>query len=202
MRKEAPMKRSLSLAAVLALSFALPAAAEDINEVFKKVNEYAAKKNYPKALEELQWAQKELEKLNQQRLAELLPKDVDGFVGEEPQVQSAMGFTTIERQYNKGEKGIQVSIAGGGGAAGGLAGIAKMGMMMGGAQPGKDQFRIDGRTATLDTAGSPELTVLLESGSVLQIRSSDESVDGATLKKFAQGLKVADLDSYLGGGKA
>jgi hypothetical protein len=196
------MKRSLSLAAVLALSFALPAAAEDINEVFKKVNEYAAKKNYPKALEELQWAQKELEKLNQQRLAELLPKDVDGFVGEEPQVQSAMGFTTIERQYNKGEKGIQVSIAGGGGAAGGLAGIAKMGMMMGGAQPGKDQFRIDGRTATLDTAGSPELTVLLESGSVLQIRSSDESVDGATLKKFAQGLKVADLDSYLGGGKA
>jgi hypothetical protein len=196
------MKRSLSLAAVLALSFALPAAAEDINEVFKKVNEYAAKKNYPKALEELQWAQKELEKLNQQRLAELLPKDVDGFVGEEPQVQSAMGFTTIERQYNKGEKGIQVSIAGGGGAAGGLAGIAKMGMMMGGAQPGKDQFRIDGRTATLDTSGSPELTVLLESGSVLQIRSSDESVDGATLKKFAQGLKVADLDSYLGGGKA
>lgn len=196
------MKRSLSLAAVLALSFALPAAAEDINEVFKKVNEYAAKKNYPKALEELQWAQKELEKLNQQRLAELLPKDVDGFVGEEPQVQSAMGFTTIERQYNKGEKGIQVSIAGGGGAAGGLAGIAKMGMMMGGAQPGTDQFRIDGRTATLDTSGSPELTVLLESGSVLQIRSSDESVDGATLKKFAQGLKIADLDSYLGGGKA
>lgn len=196
------MKRSLSLAAVLALSFALPAAAEDINEVFKKVNEYAAKKNYPKALEELQWAQKELEKLNQQRLAELLPKDVDGFVGEEPQVQSAMGFTTIERQYNKGEKGIQVSIAGGGGGAGGLAGIAKMGMMMGGAQPGTDQFRIDGRTATLDTSGSPELTVLLESGSVLQIRSSDESVDGATLKKFAQGLKIADLDSYLGGGKA
>lgn len=195
------MKRSLSLAALVALSFALPVAAEDINEVFKKVNEYASQKNYPKALEELQWAQKELEKLNQQRLAELLPKNIEGFVGAEPEVQSAMGFTTIERQYSKGEQGIQVSIAGGGGAAGGLAGIAKMGMMMGGAQPGKDQFRIDGRTATLDTSGSPELTVLLESGSVLQIRSSDEGVDGALLKKFAQGLKIGDLDSYLAGGK-
>jgi len=193
--------RSLACALLCAaLSAALPAAAEDINEVFKKVNEYVQQKNYPKAMEELQWAQKELEKLNQQRLSELLPKTIEGFVGEETEVQSAMGFTSIERQYNKGEQGIRLSIAGTGSAGGGLAGIAKMGMMMGGAQAGQDQFRIDGRTASLDTSGSPEVTVFLESGSMLQLRSSDESVDGATLKKFAQGLKIGELDDYLRGG--
>lgn len=189
-----------SLFSVAVLAGGITARAEDINEVFKKVNEYVAQKNYPKAMEELQWAQKELEKLNQQRLTELMPKTIEGFVGEEPEIQSAMGFTTIERQYTKGEQGIRLSIAGAGSAGGGLAGIAKMGMMMG-AQAGKDQFRIDGRTASLDTTGLPELTVFLESGSMLSLRSSDESVDGATLKKFAQGLKVGELDSYLQGSK-
>jgi len=198
------MNRPLIIAALSTLLFCQPAVAEDINEVFKKVEEYVQQKNFPKAMEELGWAQKELEKMHQARLAELLPGSIDGFTGEEPQFQSAMGFSSIERQYVKGDDSIRLSIAGAAGAdgMGGLAGLAKMGMMMGGAQPGTDQFRIDGRTATLDTSGSPELTVLLESGSVLQIRSSDESVDGATLKKFAQGLKIADLDSYLGGGKA
>jgi hypothetical protein len=179
----------------------LPAAAEDINEVFKKVNEYVQQKNYPKAMEELQWAQKELEKLNQQRLSDLLPKTIEGFVGEETEVQSAMGFTSIERQYNKGDQGIHLSITGAGSAGGGLAGLAKMGMMMEGSQSGKDQFRVDGRTASLETSGAPELTVFLESGSMLQLRSSDESVDSATLKKFAQGLKIGELDDYLKGSK-
>ncbi len=177
------------------------ALAEDINAIFKKVNDYAQARNYPKALEELSWAQKELTKLHQARLGELLPADVNGYKGTEPQIQSAMGFTSIERQYSQGEKEIKVSISGGSGGEGGLgnlAGLAKMGMMFGGAQPGTDQFRLDGRTATLKTDGSPELTVFLESGSLLQLTAS-EGVDAASLKKFAEGLKIGELDSYLKG---
>ncbi len=174
--------------------------AEDINQVFSKVNEYVQQKNYPKALEELSWAQKELEKMHQGRLAELLPADVAGFKGSEPELNSALGFSNVEREYTSGEKSIQLSLTGTGGTEGlgGLAGLAKMGMMMGGVQAGKDQFRIDGRTASLDTTGTPELTVFLESGSLLQLRAA-EGVDGPTLKKFAEGLKVADLDAYLKG---
>ncbi len=198
------MKRLVSLLTSCVLALPAVAFSEDLNEVFKKVTEYSQQRNYPKAMEELQWAQKELEKLHQQRLQELLPANIDGFKGEDAQFQSALGFTNIERQYVKGDQSIRLSISGssGAGGMGGLADIAKMGMMMGGTQPGKEQFRLDGRTASLDSSGgSPELTVFLDSGSILQLQTSDESIDGASLKKFAQGLKLGDLDTYLKGSK-
>lgn len=191
----------LSLIGASLASSAQVAIAEDINEIFKKVNDYAQAKNYTKALEELSWAQKELIKLHQARLGDLLPAEVDGYKGAEAKIQSAMGFTNIERQYSQGEKEIKVSISGSSGGEGGmgnLAGLAKMGMMFGGAQPGVDQFRLDGRTATLKTEDSPELTVFLESGSLLQLTGS-EGIDAAALKKFAEGLKIGELDSYLKG---
>lgn len=195
------MKKTALITAFLCSYMVQPALAEDINEVFKKVNEYVQQKNYPKAMEELGWAQKELEKMHQTRLGELLPSDVAGFKGGQTEFQAVMGFTNIEREYTSGEKSIRVTITGTSGTEGmgGLAGLAKMGMMMGGTQAGMDQFRIAGRTANLDTTNSsPELSIFLESGSILKL-SSGEGVDGPALKKFAEGLKVADLDSYLKG---
>lgn len=198
------MKRQIATAAIFSLLFAVqPALSEDINDVFKKVNEYVQQKNYPKAMEELTWAQKELEKLHQQRLSELLPAEVEGYKGGDTQVQQMMGFSNIEREYSNGEKNIRLAISGTSGTEGmgGLAGIAKMGMMMGATQQGRDQFRINGRTASLDTTNSsPELSVFLESGAVLQL-TTDEGVDGPTLKKFAEALKIGDLDNYLKGAK-
>jgi len=198
------MKRLICVATLLSLCFSYQSAlGEDINEVFKKVNEYTQQKNYPKAMEERTWAQKELEKLHQQRLSELLPAEVDGFKGGDTQVQQMMGFSNIEREYTNGDKNIRLAITGTSGTdgMGGLAGIAKMGMMMGATQPGRDQFRINGRTASLDTtSGSPELSVFLESGSVLQLTTGD-GVDGPALKKFAEALKIGDLDTYLKGAK-
>ena len=195
------MNRTILAASLASLFLSQPALAEDINEVFKKVNEYVQQKNYPKAMEELGWAQKELEKMHQARLSELLPGEIDGFKGGDTQVQQVMGFSNIEREYSNGEKSVRVAISGAEGM-GGLAGIAKMGMMMGGTQAGKDQFRIAGRTANLDTtSGTPELSIFLESGSLLQL-STSEGVDGPALKKFAEGLKVADLDAYLKGAKS
>jgi hypothetical protein len=44
--------------------------------------------------------------------------------------------------------------------------------------------------------------VLLESGGILQLQANGESVNAASLKKFAQALKLGDLDSYLKGGKS
>jgi hypothetical protein len=198
------MKRYIIAAAAFSsYLFSQSAFGEDINEVFKKVNEYVQQKNYPKAMEELSWAQKELEKLHQTRLSELLPAEVDGFKGGDTQVQQMMGFSNIEREYTNGEKNIRVAITGTSGTEGmgGLAGIAKMGMMMGATQGGRDQFRINGRTASLDTTNdSPELSVFLESGAVLQLTTGG-GVDGPALKKFAEALKIADLDTYLKGAK-
>lgn len=195
------MRKSLAIAAVVSALFSQVALGEDINEIFKKVNEYVQQKNYPKAMEELSWAKKEIEKLHQQRLAELLPNQIAGFTGGETQVQEVLGFSNIEREYTSGEKSIRLAITGSAGSEGmgGLAGLAKMGMMMGGTQSGQEKFRISGRTATLDTTNeAPELQILLESGSIVQLTTSN-GVDGPSLKKFAESLKVAELDSYLKG---
>jgi hypothetical protein len=197
------MKVKAIAAGVLILVAPQLSRAEDINEIFKKVNGYVTEQNYTKALEELSWAKKEIEKLNSTKIGTLLPTTVNGYTGGEVKVQSALGFDNIERTYTGSGKNIQVSITGGGAAGGpmgGLAGLARMGMMMGGQQPGMDSFRLDGRTANLDTTGGKaELTVFLDSGAILKVEGS--GVDGATLKSFAEGLKISNLDNYMRGTK-
>ena len=169
------------------------------------MNEYVAQENFPKALEELSWAGKEIEKLHVAKISKVLPAAVNGFTGDAPKFQSVMGFSTIEREYKKGSDSIKLSIEGASsaapaGAAGGLVGLAKMGMMMGGEQ-GSETMRIDGKTASLKTEGAtPNLTVALDSGSILKLEAQG-SVSADTLKSFAEGLKIAELDSYLRGAK-
>ncbi|MCB0321803.1 MAG: hypothetical protein KDD60_12825, partial [Bdellovibrionales bacterium] len=77
--------------------------AEDINELFKKVQDYVSKKNYTKALEELAWARKEIEKLHNSGLQAYFPEELDGLKGSEFEVSSALGLTNVERQYKGGE---------------------------------------------------------------------------------------------------
>jgi len=197
------MRTKTILLGFLALVIPQFALAEDVNELFKKVNTYITEQNYPKALEELSWAKKEIEKLNSTKIGTLLPATVNGFTGGEVKVQSALGFDSIERDYTGNGQKISVSVTGGGagGAMGGLAGLAKMGMMMGGQQPGVDSFRLDGRTANLDTSsGKAELTVFLDSGSILKVEGQ-QGVDAAALKSFAEGLKISNLDNYMRGTK-
>ena len=194
----------LALIALNVLLVPAYARAEDLNAILKRVNDYIAQENFPKALEELTWAEKEVQKMNTQKLGKVLPGEVQGFVGDPVKSQSAMGFTSIERNYKKGNQTIALSIAGTssgpGGAGAGLAGLARMGMMMG-AQEGTDTFRLDGKVATIKTEGSyPEITVALDSGSILSIKGTN-AVDQATLKTFAEAFKISDIDNYLRGGK-
>ena len=75
-------------------------------------------------------------------------------------------------------------------------------MMFGGAGiPGQETLRIDGKTAQLmlnPDSNSGELTIILESGSILKLEMNN-SADKATLEKFAQALKVGEIDTYLKG---
>jgi hypothetical protein len=173
--------------------------AEDINEIFKRVNEFVTQKNYPKALEELNWAKKEIEKMNSSSLTSFFPDSLAGFTGAKAEVSNALGMTNISRRYSKGEKSVNVSLTGGGpaGALGGLAGIGKMAAMFGG-EAGQDTFRLQGRTAMLrDDGGAPELQVFLDSGSILTL--SGDNATGAELRGMAEALKLDALDSYLRG---
>lgn len=182
--------------------------AEDINAIFKRVNDFVAAKNYSKAIEELGWASKELEKMNSQQIQSFLPDQLAGFVGKKVESNSALGFTNIERQYEKTGTStrVKISITGGGGgaAAGGLGGLAafgKMAALMGAGAGGQDTFRISGRTATMEKnedGKSAHLTVFLDSGSMLSLEM-DNAADDSKLKEMAEALDINKLDNYLRG---
>jgi hypothetical protein len=202
------MKKLLLIAALL-ISFApVSSRAEDINTIFRKVNDLITAKNYTKALEELGWAQKEIEKMNLTQIQSFFPDTLAGFTGAKFEANSALGMSNLERQYTKagGTESIKLSLSGsasGGSGAGGLGGLAafgRMAAMMGGQGAGKDTFRISGRTAQLENedAGSPQLTVFLDSGSVLSLEASN-GTNADTLRSVAEALKINDLDNYLRG---
>lgn len=197
------------LAFVLALIAMSPlaAAAEDINEIFKKVNEYVASKNFPKALEELNWAKKEIEKQNQDALRSFLPDQLAGFIGEKFEATNAFGISNIERSYKKDSTTVRISLTGGSGASGaspfgGIAALGSMAAMMGAQQgTGHDTLRVAGRTATLDLeegSDNGSLTVFLESGSILKLEM-DSGASRTALTSVAEAIKLNDLDNYLKG---
>ena len=174
--------------------------AEDLNEIFKRVNDLIAQKNYPKALDELGWAKKEIEKMNSNAVQTYLPDSLGGFTGGKTTVNNAMGMMNIERPYTKGDATVKVSLVGGsgGGAMGGLAAMGKMAAMFGGGE-GQETVRIQGRTAMLKTSSAePELQIFLDSGSVLTF-NAESGMSGTDLKAMAEAMKLDDLDKYLRG---
>lgn len=193
---------SIVLCALVAFPSAV-AGAEELDAIFGKVNELVGKKNYPKALEELSWAEKEIQKLHNQRLQEFFPNELAGFTGGKTEAGGAMGFSSVERRYTKGSTSVSVALLGGGGSAlggmGGLAAIGQMAAAFGGTQPGMDTFRIAGNTATLQVKNnSAELSVFLSGGSILKLEMQNGK-DGEALKSMANALKLSDLDTYLKG---
>lgn len=193
MTSEVPMKNLLFILLISSLSFA-----EDINKIFSKVNEYVAEKQYSKALKELSWAEKELQKLHSTKLQEFLPETLAGFSGGKPETNSAMGFMSIERTYTKEGSKVKASILGGSGAVtSGLASLGAMAAAFGTMDPSVETLRIDGKTATLRKDGTtPELTVSLDGGTMVKF----EGIKGESdLKAIAEAFKFSELEKYLKG---
>lgn len=196
------MKLRVLLCAVLLAANVIPAVAEELQALVAKVTSFAEQGNYPKALEELAWVEKELQKRHTDKLTSLLPASISGLEGQPVQAQSALGMSTLERAYGQGGQRIKLSLTGtgssGAAAGGGLAALGRMGAMMG-QQPGTDTFRVDGRTATLRTQGNrSELTLFMESGAILKLEQSG-SKDGSALKEAVESMQLDKLDAYLKG---
>ena len=196
-----PLLRSLVFSVVILI----PAVSnsEELPDIFKRVQEFVDKQNFPKALEELSWAKQEIEKKNAQKLQTLLPDELNGYKAGKAEVNTALGMLNIERKYTGADGSISISLTGGGaaGAAGGLGGgLAQIGRMaaMFGAQAGQETVRISGRTASLEQnpdRNDATLSIFLDSGSIIKF----EGKDGAKLKAFAEALKIDSIDSYLRG---
>lgn len=146
------------------------------------------------ALDEARWCVEGLEQLKQQQTLAVLPDEVDGFKGGETSSEKVLGMSMIERKYARDSSVIEVSLTGAGGAGGGLAAIAQMGMKLG-AQAGK-KLRIQRRTVVDMSEGSnPTFMVQLRSGSVLNISSNN--TDYETTLSFIKAFPIADLDDVL-----
>ena len=195
------VKRLAVSAVVMVAGLVQVGHAEDLNTIFGRVKTLADQGNYAKALEELAWARKELENKNNEKLQNLLPPTLAGFSADKGKAESVMGMTNVERNYTQGDKAVRVSLTQLGGADSGLAGLAGLGQaaaMMGGMQ---GAVRINGRTALLEgdeEGGSPNLTIFLDGGSILKLESSND-VNGATLKKMAEELKISEIEAYIRG---
>lgn len=144
------------------------------------------------ALEEARWCVEALEQLKQQQATSLFPDQIAGFIGGEIQNQKAMGFSMIERNYNKDGQTITVGLnKGSGQGMGGFAAIAQMGMMGAG-----KKLRIQRRMVTDMTEGSSvQFMLSLKSGGMLRFESSN--TDHATVLDFAQQFPIAELDESL-----
>lgn len=199
------MKKILFPALLLGLLWAGPVFADDINSIFERVNDFIAKQNYSKALEELSWARKEIEKMHLAKVQSFIPNTLAGFTGGKIESNSALGMSNIERTYTKGSQQIKLSLAGGSGASsdafGGIAALGRMAAMMQGSVPGQETFRILGRTANLQSftdQNRADLTIFLNSGSTLRLEL-DGSTSGQILRTAAEQLKINELDTYLSG---
>ena len=174
--------------------------AEDLDKIFDRVAKYTADKNYPKALEELKWAQNELGKRHTKKLESFFPDKLEEFAGDKIKPSSVLGMVELKRTYRKGSDQVKLSLMGGSsGAANNPFGqIARFGAMMGG-QGGQETLRINGRTSTLkeQERGNSELTMFLDSGFMLKIES--RQAKGDALKTMAENLDLDGLEKYLKG---
>ena len=174
---------------------------EELKDILGRVQKFADEKNFPKALDELNWVQKELQKGHSKELERFFPNDIKGFKGDKIKANAALGFLQVERSYNFDEKTINVSLAGGS-SAGGLGNLGQLGKFaaMMGSESGQEILRIQGKTAQLegDEDSSYSLSVFLESGGVLKLEASSD-VTAAQLKEFAESLTLEQLDKYLKG---
>lgn len=203
------MKKFFAILALSVLCFgASSVRAEDADQIFARIKDFDSKGNFPKAIEEVEWLKKELQKKHMQKIQTLLPQKIGDLAGEPAKAQGALGFHTIERNYGAAGQGIKLTISGGGlgGATAGMGSLAALGQMaaaMGGENLNTETFRLAGATANIESKPenkSAELTVFLQSGSILQLEQ-DGSADAAALKTKAQSIEaqIQALDNYLRG---
>lgn len=199
------MKRSLILL-LSGICFASQVMAEDIEVIFKKVNELRAAGKYSQALSELGWAEKELERLNMEKIQSYIPANIPGFTAEKLKSNSALGMMNIERVFNRSSDGVQIRVsligAGNNSAAaagfGSLAALGQMAAAMGNNAIGQEAFRVEGNTATLaadNEARTADLSVSVE-GIVVKMEMSG-AADKEALRKVLNSMDIKGMMEYL-----
>lgn len=128
------MKKVILFVCVFALSIVFPTFAENetgsanIDNLLNSAAQNYKAKKYAKALEDLDWAKREITNLHFQVLKGFLPKTIPGYETEEMDSGAVFGIQNVSRKYNKGEQDIEISVSSGNLGEGGTGLGALMGM--------------------------------------------------------------------------
>ncbi len=206
------MKHTSVLTAILGstLLLSLTANAEEkFEDIIQRITTLKAEGKYSEALNELTWANKELQKLHQQKIQSFFPVATAGFNPGEFEQNSALGIMNVKRSYtgpNNAEISFNItgSASSEGGAAqgfGALAALAQMGAMMD--NSGKtDTVRVNGKRATItNQGGSPQLMVTMGNGLMLQVESNKGSVTKEQLTQLAEAFNFKGFEAYMNAGQ-
>jgi hypothetical protein len=196
------IKSAFNIVAILVAVSGGSLMAENLEEVLGNTKKYYDAQNFPKAMSELEWAKKEIEKAHNDKLKSFFPEQLMGLTGGKVEANGALGFNVVERSYDSQGKKVKLSIMGGSGGGqnplGALGQINQMAAMFG-QQAGMDSFRVKGRTAMLqDQNGLTEASVTLNSGALLKLEAK-QGVKGDELKTALENFDLDGLDNYLGG---
>ncbi|MFM1848797.1 MAG: hypothetical protein RL417_2271 [Pseudomonadota bacterium] len=197
------MVKILAAAVAAIVLFPPVARGEDLNAVFKRVNDLMAQKSYARALEELGLARQEIERFHLEKVKTFFPATVAGYTGGESKTGGALGIATVDREYTKGTSTLRLGLRGGnaGSGPGSFGSIAQLGRMVAGMQkqPGVESVRIGLQPGIIKLAGAKNtLTLFLESGAVLVVEGLT-SASNEELKNFAGALDIISLEKYLSG---
>ena len=198
------MRSSLRMYIALTIAFCgfgmtQPAHAQDL-EGCDQIERLVEAGDYPAALVELGWCQRDITELHYQAILEVLEVTVLGYDPGEGKVSAAMGFSPIEITHSDGSNEIKTTIVGGAGGAesamAGLGALAGLASRFGVRESGVRQVRMGRKTGRLEekSGGMYSLMVTLDGGQV----TTYEGPDGDFLQEFAS-FMIQVLEEYLGG---
>lgn len=147
------------------------------------------------ALEEAKWCVTLLEQTQQARISQFFKDSILGYRGGELESQSLLGFSTTQREYQKNDKSINVTLSGSVSVNGidAFSALSQLGMSSG---AGK-KLRIQKRSAVIISEDSHvQILLTMKKGGTLVFESNSASVDD--VQEFAEAFPIEELDDSRG----
>lgn len=174
---------------------------QDVDTIFKKVNELKTAGKYQQALIEIGWAVKELERMHIEKLRTFMPATIEGFGPAQTDSTSVIGMINLQRTFSRESDNAQlmVSMSGSVGNNPATSGFGQLGAMnQATGNPGQETFHVEGNVATLvadKVANTSEVTVFI--GSMVLKINLGGSADKEFLRKALNSMKIRELTEYL-----
>lgn len=195
---------------VAALLVALPASVfaqtgEDAGSLLESAKEAYQAGKYKEAIDDLQWAIKEINKIRLAQLREFLPEEATGYEardtgGEDVAALTMLGLQVLEvgREFSKDDLTVEVKITIGEVAGTGFGAWAKFAQAFG-ATEGEKLVRIQGRKCTLTFDGEERTGTLKAtlSNDLLVEVNCNNCGDSSVLEEFANKVDFDKLEDSI-----